>query len=235
MYKKIGLIGGLSPESTCSYYTYITRKYIELYGDCSYPEIVIYSVNLENYHIWRDQNRWDLVTDDLIKAGKALERAGAEIGLIATNTMHKVFNEVQKELNIELISIIDSTIKDIDNRGLKTVGLLGTRFTMSDGFYSDKLSNSDIRVITPNTEQQSYVHKIIEDELVKGILSPESKEEYIKIINEMIEKGAEGIILGCTEIPLLIKQSDLSVTVFDTATLHAEDILNVAVGRKDIL
>jgi aspartate racemase len=220
--KKLGIIGGLSPESTITYYAYLTRKYVNDFGNCSYPEIIIYSVSLEKYHQWRNDGRWDLISDDLIIAGRALENAGAEIGLIATNTMHKVFDQVQEKLRIPLINIIDTTINEIKRKDIISVGLLGTRFTMHDDFFKRKLIMNGINALVPRKEQQYKIHEIIENELVKNVINNNSKELFKGIISDLINIGANGIILGCTEIPLLINQNDVGTPLFDTAIIHAE-------------
>lgn len=231
MHKKIGIIGGLSPESTVSYYLHITRTYIERYGDCSYPEILIYSVNLENYHRWRDENRWDLIAEDLILSAKSLENAGADFGIIATNTMHKVFDAVKDQVGLPLIHLIEVTAEKAKAMGLRKLGLLGTQYTMSDGFYHEKISQYGLEAIVPDSKDQNIIHKIIVDELVRGKLLEESRSEYLRIINELIASGAEGIILGCTEIPLLIKQNDTPVPLLDTAIIHAEAALEFAIKK----
>jgi aspartate racemase len=228
MHKKIGIIGGLSPESTVSYYLHITRTYVERYGDYGYPEILIYSVNLENYHRWRSENRWDLIAEDLIFSVKSLQKAGADFGLIATNTMHKVFGIVKDAVSIPLINLIDETAQRAKKLGLRQLGLLGTQYTMSDGFYHDKMAEYGLGTIIPVSKDQNIIHNIIVEELVRGKLTEDSKSEYVRIINELIGFGAEGIILGCTEIPLLIKQKDSSVPLLDTATIHAEAALEYA-------
>lgn len=230
MHKKIGIIGGLSPESTVSYYLHITRTYVERFGDYGYPEIIIYSVNLENYHRWRGENRWDLVAEDLIASAKRLQKAGADFGLIATNTMHKVFDVVKDAVDLPLIHLIDVTAVKAREMGLKNLGLLGTRYTMSDGFYDDRLRPYGLSTIVPPPEDQSIVHKIIVQELVQGRLLENSRREYIRVINELISLGAEGVILGCTEIPLLVKRKDAPVPLLDTAIIHAEAALEYAVG-----
>jgi aspartate racemase len=228
VHKKIGIIGGLSPESTVSYYLHITRTYVERYGDYGYPEILIYSVNLENYHRWRSENRWDLIAEDLIFSVKSLQKAGADFGLIATNTMHKVFGIVKDAVSIPLINLIDETAQRAKKLGLRQLGLLGTQYTMSDGFYQDKMAEYSLGTIIPVSKDQNIIHNIIVEELVRGKLTEDSKSEYVRIINELIGFGAEGIILGCTEIPLLIKQKDSSVPLLDTATIHAEAALEYA-------
>ena len=228
MHKKIGIIGGLSPESTVSYYLHITRTYVERFGDYGYPEVIIYSVNLENYHKWRSEDRWDLVADDLIACARALERAGADFGLIATNTMHKVFDVVQNAVDIPFIHLIDATAAKAKEIGLKRLGLMGTRYTMSDGFYHDRLAQHGLQTIVPEPEDQMMIHKVIVQELVQGRLMEESKAEYVRILRELAGRGAQGIILGCTEIPLLVKQKDAPVPLLDTALIHADAALEFA-------
>jgi len=230
MHKKIGIIGGLSPESTVSYYLHITRTYVERFGDYGYPEIIIYSVNLENYHQWRSQGRWDLISEDLIAAAERLRQAGADFGLIATNTMHKVFDTVQNAVDLPLIHLIDATVATIKEMGICTVGLLGTRYTMSDGFYEDRLSENGLETIVPEEREQDIIHRIIVEELVRGRIISASKRKYLEIIENMKNAGAKGVILGCTEIPLLVKQDDCSIPLYDTAVIHAEAALAYALG-----
>lgn len=232
MHKKIGIIGGLSPESTVSYYLHITRTYVERFGDCGYPEVIIFSVNLENYHRWRSRGQWDAIANDLISAAHNLQRAGADFGLIATNTMHKVFNEVQEAITLPLIHILDATVGEIKAAGARTVGLLGTRYTMREAFYRDMLSEHGIDTLVPTEEDQEVVHHIIVDELVRGKILDESRQEYLRIIGSLRERGAGGIILGCTEIPLLIRPGDSDLPLFDTATLHAQAALERAIHRR---
>ena len=229
MHKKIGIVGGLSPESTVSYYLHITRSYVERFGDHGYPEIIIYSVNLEKYHQWRREDRWDLVAEDLIAAMQRLRKAGADFGLIATNTMHKVFDDVQAAVSFPLIHIIDATAEKARIHGLQKLGLLGTRYTMSDGFYHDRLARSGLEAVVPPPGDQAIVHRIIVEELIQGRMRDASRAEYRRIIRSLVEQGAQGIILGCTEIPLLVKQQDSPVPLLDTAVIHAELALAFAV------
>ena len=231
MHKKIGIIGGLSPESTVSYYLHITRSYVEKFGDYAYPEIIIYSVNLKNYHHWRNENRWDLIAEDLISVAAKLKEAGADFGLIATNTMHKVFDQVQSNTSLPLINLISTTAEDVNRKGIATVALLGTKFTMSENFYINGLKNQGICTIVPSLEDQEVIHRIIVDELVRGIILDKSKQQYLNIISKLKVQGAEGVILGCTEIPLLIKQQDCDITVIDTASIHAEAALSYAINN----
>lgn len=230
MKKKIGIVGGLSPESTVSYYLYITRNYAERYGNYDYPEIIIYSVNLENYHKWRSINRWDLIIDDLVFCFQKLKNAGADFGLIATNTMHKVFEPVANIVDLPLINIIDETALNARELGLNNLGLLGTKYTMSDGFYQDRLFKFGVHSIVPNFEQQEVIHRIIVEELVRGQFLEESKNRYIEIMNDLVSRGADGIILGCTEIPLLVRKEDVEIQILDTAVIHSEAALKASLN-----
>jgi aspartate racemase len=230
MRKKIGIIGGLSPESTASYYLHITRTYVERFGSDSYPEIIIYSVDLDRYHRWRDQARWDLIAEDLIAIADTLLLAGADVGLIATNTMHKVFAEVQAGTTLPLLHILDPTVAAIRRAGLRKVGLLGTRFTMSESFYTGRLRSRGIDALLPSPAEQDTIHDIIVQELVRGTFSQASRERYLAIIAGLQAAGAEGIVLGCTEIPLLIRQEHCALPLFDTATLHADAALDAALS-----
>ena len=232
MHKRIGIIGGLSPESTVSYYLHITRTYAARFGDVAYPEIVIYSVSLEQYDRWRSANRWDAIAGDLIAAARALESAGADFGLIATNTMHKVFDVVRDAVTLPLIHLIDVTAARARTMGLRTLGLLGTRYTMADGFYAHRMQRHGLQLIVPPSEAQTVVHRIIVEELVRGRLLDASREAYRHIIAQLVDRGAEGVILGCTEIPLLVAAADAAVPLLDTAEIHAEAALEYALGNS---
>jgi len=226
----IGIVGGLSPESTTVYYEHIVREYRRRFGDHSYPEIVIYSVNFQRFIDWMRDERWDLVAEGLAEAVERLGRAGADFALIASNTVHIVFDEVQKRSTIPLVSIIDATAEAIEREGLRRVGLLGTLFTMTRDFYREGLARRGIEVVTPSREDMELVDRVIFEELVNGVLKPESKEEFLRIIGELERMGARGVILGCTEIPLLVSQEDVSIKLFDTARIHAEKALELALG-----
>lgn len=230
---RIGIVGGLSPESTVTYYQYLTRTSAGILGGSRTPEIVIFSVDLERYHRWRDAGRWDLVTGDLVKAAGCLERCGVDLALIATNTMHKVFAEVAASTSIRLVSIIDTTIDAIRARGLKRVALIGTRFTMIDDFFRAPLAESGIDCLVPEPEDIAYIHASIENELVKGRFVDATRDRYLAIVDGLIARGAEGVILGCTEIPLLIDGGRLPVPAFDTATLHADAVLRIWLERHE--
>lgn len=231
MHKKIGILGGLSPESTVVYYTYITRTYTERYGDYGYPEIIIYSVSLQRYHDWRSRDEWDKIAGDMIAAARNLEKAGADFGIIATNTMHIVYDEVQAAVRIPFLHIIDATVKVIREGGYSRVGLLGTKFTMGEDFYRDRLAANGITSMVPSKKDQEMIHRIIVEELVRGRIKEDSRRQYLEIIGKMQKEGVEGIILGCTEIPLLIQEKHCVLPLFDTTAIHAEAALQCALNN----
>jgi len=232
--KKIGILGGLSPESTAIYYNHITREYAKRYGDYNYPEIILYSANFQEFVDWQNLNRWDLAANKMISVFKILEEAGVDFGLIASNTMHIAFDRVQSEVSIPLLSIIESTAEVINIEGMQTVGLLGTVFTMSRDFYRTGLKKNGIITLVPEKEDQEFINRVIYEELTRGTIKPESKEEYLKIIYELRDRGAQGIVLGCTEIPLLIKQEDCSIRLYDTTWIHAERALDYATSNRTL-
>ena len=235
MHKRIGILGGMSPESTVAYYEYITRTYTERHGDYSYPEVLIYSVSFQPYVDWPNAGRWDLVAEGLAEAAQRLVAAGAEVLLIATNTMHIVFPQVQAPVDVPMISLLDAVAAAIRAAGIDTVGLLGTRFTMEQPFYRQALADHGIEVLVPGAEDRAMVNRVIYDELVAGQIRPESRAAFLAVIGRLAERGARGIILGCTEIPLLVHQADADgygVQLFDTTTIHAEAALNYAIRES---
>jgi aspartate racemase len=229
MHKTIGILGGMSPESTVAYYEHITRTYTERFGDYGYPEILIYSVSFQPYVDWPEEDRWDLVAEGLSRAARALQLAGADFLLIATNTMHIVFDEVEASVEVPMLSLLDAVGEAIERRGMKKVGLLGTAFTMEKTFYHDALVESGIEVLVPTAEDRKRVNDVIYNELVAGEIRDDSREIFLTIIDELAERGAEGVILGCTEIPLLVSEEAAGIVLFDTTTIHAEAALRYAV------
>ncbi len=228
MSKRIGILGGMSPESTTEYYEYITRAYTERFGDYGYPEIIIYSVSFQPYVDWPNDGRWDLVAQGLSEAAQKLEAAGADFIIIATNTMHLVFDQVQAGVSVPMLSLLDAVGEAILARGMSAVGLLGTKFTMEKTFYQDALAQKGITVLTPDAGDREYVNGVIYDELVAGQIRDESRAGFVAIIERLAKRGAEGVILGCTEIPLLVSEADAGISLFDTTTIHAETALNYA-------
>jgi len=232
MHKKIGILGGMSPESTTEYYEYITHTYTERFGDYGYPEIIIYSVSFQPYVDWPKENRWDLVARGLSEAAQRLEAAGADFIIIATNTMHLVFDQVQASVDVPMLSLLDAVGEAILARGMKTVGLLGTKFTMEKTFYQNGLARKGITVLTPDAGDREYVNSVIYDELVAGQIRDESRAGFVAIIEKLAGRGAEGVILGCTEIPLLVNEADAGIPLFDTTAIHAEAALNYALAQS---
>ena len=217
--KTIGLIGGTSWESTREYYRYLNEITNKKLGGYHSAKIILYSVD---FHIIRSSS-WQEIASHLCQKAILLEKAGADCLLIGANTLHKIYDEIQAAINIPVIHIADAAGKAIQSRELQKVGLLGTRTTMEEDFYKQRLSsNFGIETLIPDEAERKLVQSIIYDELTHGILKQESRLKYLEIIDNLREQGAEGIILGCTEIPLLISQADLDLPVFDTTYLHSK-------------
>jgi aspartate racemase len=220
--KTIGLIGGMSFESTLEYYRIINETVRLKLGKLHSAKCLMYSVDFEKIEILQHENKWDELTEIMVDIAKNLKNAGADFIVICTNTMHKMAEEIEEKAQIKVLHIAEAAGKEILKRKMKKVGLLGTSFTMEQDFYKKVLKDKfNIDVIIPNKEERGIIHKVIYDELCNGIIKEESKDKYIKIINNLVSKGAEGIVLGCTEIPLLIKQEDVDISIFDTTTIHS--------------
>jgi aspartate racemase len=232
MYRRIGILGGLSPESTVTYYRRIVRRYQELFGDHGYPEIIVYSVSFQRFIEWMAEEEWSTITEELIDAIRGLGAAGADFAVIATNTMHIVFDEVRERSPIPLISIIEATAEAIEEEGMDTVGLLGTRFTMEKKFYRRGLASHGIETLIPVKADRDQINKVVFEELSRGSIRSESRDKFLRIIGDLIGRGAQGIVLGCTEIPLLVNTQHTPIKLFDTATIHADKALESAMKRQ---
>jgi aspartate racemase len=228
--KRIGILGGVSAESTATYYLTITREYIRRFGDTGYPEILIYSVSFAEYAALQHAGRWEELAAKMAEAFRALAQAGAEFGLIAANTLHIVFDKVQALSPIPLLSIVEATARAVRKAGLSRVGLLGTRFTMEREFFRRGLSSFGIEVLVPPPEERELVHRVIYGELVRGEVRDGSRGELLQAIAGLSRRGAQGVILGCTELPLLIRPEDVELPLFDTARIHALAALEEALG-----
>ncbi|RXK00486.1 aspartate racemase [Arcobacter sp. CECT 8986] len=227
--KTIGLLGGMSWESTALYYKKINEEIKEQLGGLHSAKVVLYSVDFEEIEKLQHQGKWDETAKILSDAAKNLQNASADFIVICTNTMHKVAPIIQENINIPILHIANATGKKLQEEGIKKVGLLGTAFTMKQEFYKDTISNNfDIEVIVPNEEDINIIHKIIYEELCLGIIKEESKKQYLKIIKTLHNQGAQGIILGCTEIGMLINQNDTDIKLFDTTYIHAIEAVNEA-------
>lgn len=230
--KTIGLIGGMSWESTVTYYRRLNELVKERLGGLHSARVILYSVDFQEIEQLQQSDRWDEAGHLLARAAKSLEAAGAEFLLLATNTMHKVAPAIEGAVSILLIHIADPTAEAIKRAGLRTVGLLGTRFTMEQEFYRGRLETvHGLTVLVPGEEDRQAVHRIIYDELCRGRLLDTSRHRYRHIIRNLVDEGAEGIILGCTEISLLISQPDSPVPIFDTTSLHARSAIDFALGE----
>ncbi|WP_276501577.1 aspartate/glutamate racemase family protein [Terrimonas pollutisoli] len=228
--KKIGLIGGLSWLSTIDYYRMLNEMINEKMGGVSSAKIILYSVNFEEIKQLTEAGRWDEIERIMIGIAKNLQAAGADCLLLGANTMHKIADNIQQSIGIPLINIAEETAKEITQQQLHTVALLGTKYTMQFDFYKNKLAAQGITTIIPGEEDIEFINTAIYSEMGKGIFLPATKEKLLAIIGKLAEQGAQGVILGCTEIPILIKQSDCKVTLFDTTKIHSAAAIRFALS-----
>lgn len=222
--KTIGLIGGMSWESTELYYRIINETVKENLGGLHSAKCLLYSVNFEEIEKYQSTDQWEKSAEVLTEIAKKLEDAGADFIGICTNTMHKTVPYMEKNINIPILHIAEATAEEIKAQNIKKVALLGTKYTMIEDFYKEKILESGIEVIIPNEDDIKIINDIIYDELCLGKVEFKSKEKYLKIIEKMKNQGAKGVILGCTEIGLLISQKDVDIKVFDTTKIHAKKI-----------
>jgi aspartate racemase len=221
--KTIGLIGGMSWESSIEYYRIINQTVNERLGGVHSAKSLMYSFDFADIEALQREGDWDQLTQEMVNAAQTLEQGGADLLVICTNTMHRMADDVQAAVSIPLLHITDATAQAIQAQNIDTVGLLGTRFTMEGDFYRLRLEEKHgLGVLIPPETERETVHRIIYDELVKGIIRDSSRDAYLQIIEGLQEEGAQGIILGCTEIPLLVKPSDVVLPLFDTTTIHAQ-------------
>ena len=234
--KTIGLIGGISWESTAHYYAHLNRGAKERLGGRHSAKQLLYSIDFDELATLQHTDHWDEATALIVDAGKALERGGADCVLICANTMHIAAPELQAAIQIPVLHVVDVTGAAIRTSGAPRVGLLGTAFTMEMPFYKDRLRDKfGLEVIVPADADRATTHRIIFDELVHGVVAPKSKEAFRKIIANLIDQGAEAIILGCTELMMIIEPSDSAVPLFDTTTLHCEAALDFAIGPAKVV
>jgi aspartate racemase len=220
--KTIGLIGGMSWESSIEYYRIINEATREALGGLHSAKSIMYSVEFAEIEALQHADRWDDATRILVEAAVGLEKAGADFALICTNTMHKLYGEIQNEIQIPLLHIADATAEAIKAKGIGRVGLLGTRFTMIEDFYKGRLIDKfGLDVTIPANDDMDNVHRIIYNELCAGIIEPASRQLYAGVIERLVADGVKAIILGCTEIGLLVKPEDSPVPLFDTTDIHA--------------
>ncbi len=227
--KTIGLIGGMSWESSSEYYRIINETVRERLGGLHSAECIMYSADFEEIENLQHQGKWEELTKLMLNFAQKLQGAGADFIVICTNTMHKMAEEVENNTNIPLLHIADATAEKITEKGLGKLGLLGTNFTMEEDFFKKRLEEKyNIEVIIPSQNDRRIIDSVIYNELCLGIIKQSSKEKYKEVINRLISDGADGVILGCTEIPLLVSQGDVGMPVFDTTTIHAKSAVEFA-------
>lgn len=229
--KTIGLIGGMSWESTMTYYRVVNQVIKERLGGLHSAKCLLYSVDFEEIEACQAKGEWERSGEILTDAARALERAGADFILICTNTMHKVATQVQAGIAIPLVHIADATADRLLEDGVSTVALLGTRYTMQQEFYKERLTVRGIGVLVPEVDEMEKINAVIYGELCLGKINPASKAAYLEIIDRLATRGAQGVILGCTEIGLLVQQADTAVSLYDTAYIHAEKAALLAVEQ----
>jgi len=220
--KTIGLLGGMSWESTALYYKLINEGIKEKLGGLHSAKIALHSVDFAEIETMQHVGDWDGAAKALTKAAQNIEAAGADFLLICTNTMHKVAPQIQDGIDIPLLHLADATAKRIQDAGIKTIGLLGTNFTMEQDFYKGRLEHHGLNVLVPNKEDRDIIHRVIYDELCLGQVEDTSRQEYLRIMNKLRDAAAEGVIEGCTEIVILVQQDHTDIPLFDTTRIHAE-------------
>ena len=229
--KTIGLIGGMSWESSAEYYRTINETMKARKGPLYSAKSLMYTVNFHDVERMQHAGEWEKAGEVLVEAAQRLERGGADCIVLCTNTMHKLANVIEAAVKIPFIHIADATAEKIQEQGMKKIGLLGTGFTMEQDFYKGRLTEKyGLEVIVPEKPDRDTVHRIIYDELCQGKTERSSKAEYVRILQDLANQGAEGIILGCTEIMLLVGQTDSPVPIFDTTTIHAVAAVDYALG-----
>ncbi|MCM3370918.1 MULTISPECIES: aspartate/glutamate racemase family protein [Bacillus amyloliquefaciens group] len=224
--KTIGLIGGMSWESSVEYYRIINEEIKKKLGGLHSAKCLLYSVDFKEIEHYQSIGAWDKAGEALGQVARSLEKAGADFIVICTNTMHKVLGYIQEMITIPILHIADATAEQIIRQDIRSVGLLGTKYTMEQDFYKSRIASHDINVIVPDDDERELINNIIYQELCLGEIKQSSKNIYKKIINNLVDRGAEGIILGCTEIGLLVKVEDSEVPLFDTTLIHAQKAVN---------
>ena len=229
--KRIGLIGGMSWESSLEYYRIINEEIKKERGPSHSADLIMYSFDFAEVEKLQHENRWDELTETMIDKAELLKNSGAELIAICTNTMHKMAEEIEENTELPLIHIADSAAVEMKKKNIKKAALLGTKFTMEENFYKDRIGEYGIEVIIPDKKQRKVIHSTIYSELISGIIKDSSRRKFVEIIKSLQKKGAEGVVLGCTEIPLLIKNDDSPIDVFDTTYLHAKNIVDFSLNK----
>ena len=231
--KTIGLIGGMSWESSVDYYRIINEETRNILGGSHSSKCLMYSFDFHEIEELQNKNSWEELTKEMVLQADNLKKAGADFIVICTNTMHIMAPDIEKRTGLKVLHIADVTGEEIKRKSIGKVALLGTKFTMEGSFYKKVLKDKhNIDVVIPNDEDREVIHNIIYNELVRGIIKDDSRQKYIKIIDKLIDKGAEGVVLGCTEIPLLIKQKDVSIPIFNTTEIHSKAAVRYAIDGE---
>jgi len=229
--KLLGLIGGMSWENTIEYYRILNKMIKSKLGGWNSAKIILYSVNFEEILSLENSDQWNKIADKISQICITLEKANCSAIIICSNTMHKIADQVQEKIKIPIINVIDETAKVIKERNIKTVGLLGTRFTMEGVFYIEKLKNKyNLSPIIPKESNRTYIHNAIYNQFAKGIFLDETKQIFLEIIESLKKRGANAIILGCTELPLLIKKEDVDIPLFDTLKIHLKSAIDFSLA-----
>jgi aspartate racemase len=228
----IGIVGGMSPESTITYYQQIVRRHQATLHNHGYPRMVIASVSFQQYVDWQHAGAWDQVAAGLQREFAAVAAAGADFAILATNTMHKVLPQISSP--VPVLHILDAVAEHARAAGVRAVGLTGTAFTMGDGFYAAGLQSRGLAVVLPTTAEQAAIHRIIYDELIRGEIVPASVAEFTTIAQGLVARGADAVLLACTELELLTRPAPLPVPVLDTTQIHADTAWEIAVGRRPL-
>ena len=231
--KRIGIIGGIGPESTVDYYKLIIGSFHEKQADSGYPEIIIYSANLSSLMRILEANDWETLTDWLLEKVVALHKAGAEFAVIGSNTPHIVFDKVSSRSPIPMLSIIEETRKNAQKRGFKKLGLLGTRFTMESDFFKKPFGDKEMAVVVPEKEDRELIHHRLFSEIELGIIKDSTRKELLSIVKKMIDRHSiDALILGCTELPLILNKDEFGIPFLNTTAIHAESIVNFCVEKE---
>ena len=231
--KKIGIIGGIGPESTIDYYKMIIGAFHERQAVLGYPEIIIYSANLSSLMEILEAGDWEGLTNWLLEKVVALQKAGADFAVIGSNTPHIVFDQVSSKSPIPMLSIIEETCKNAQKRGLKKLGLLGTRFTMESDFFKKPFEYREMAVIVPDKEDQELIHQRLFSEIELGIIKDSTREELLSIVRKMIDRHSiDAVILGCTELPLILNKDEFGIPFLNTTAIHAESIVKFCVEKE---
>jgi len=230
--KRIGIIGGLGPEATIDYYRIITESYLKKQEGQNYPDVIIYSMNLKELFRMAESKEWPQVVDWLLEGITSLHRAGADFALISANTPHIVFDEVRTLSPVPMLSIVEETLTVVEEQGLKKVGLMGTKFTMQSDFYQKTFSTKGIEIVVPNGDEQQYIHTKLEEEIGLGQIIEKTRKDLLKIVKRMIGNAAiEGLILGCTELPLILTKEEFGIPFLNTTKIHAESAVRYSLSE----